>query len=180
MRQINDMRLAIPRIIEPFHRPRSSATYKLYVEGVKGSQNNLNALTKQWKDPDMQSTFEHVKQSFGANADLSESVSMPSHGWVERARKAKESSKSKGSENVDDTGATLTEEDVSRIVVDFRKAHPTLKVEAQDDDRSIYVWHPYASNHYLLTHITDAVRFRFSHAEIPYWYRARSKRTLQT
>ncbi|RYN40395.1 hypothetical protein AA0112_g3228 [Alternaria arborescens] len=137
--QINDMRLAIPRIIEPFHRPRSSATYKLYVEGVKGSQNNLNALTKQWKDPDMQSTFEHVKQSFGANADLSESVSMPSHGWVERARKAKESSKSKGSENVDDTGATLTEEDVSRIVVDFRKAHPTLKVEAQDDDRSIYM-----------------------------------------
>jgi hypothetical protein len=134
------MRLAIPRTIEPFHRPRSSTTYKSYVEGVKGSQNNLDALTKQWKDPEMESTFEYVKQSFDANADLSESVSMPSHGWVERARKAKESSKIKGGESVEDIDASLTEEDISRIVVDFRKTHPNLKVEAQDDERSISVW----------------------------------------
>jgi hypothetical protein len=138
--QINDMRLAIPRIIEPFHRPPSSATFKLYVEGVKGSQNNLDGLTKQWKDSEMQSTLEHVKESFGANADLSESVSIPSHGWVERARKAKESSESKGSESLEDVGATLTDEDISRIVVEFCKAHPDLKVEAQDDNRSISVW----------------------------------------
>ena len=134
------MRLAIPRIIEPFHRPRSSATYKLYVEGVKGSQNNLDELTKQWKDSEMQRTFAYVKDSFSANVDLSESASIPSHGWVERARKAKESSKSKGGESVEDFGATLTDEDISRIVVDFRKAHQNLKVDTQDDNRSISVW----------------------------------------
>ncbi|KAL1800885.1 hypothetical protein ACET3X_001227 [Alternaria dauci] len=137
--QINNTRLAIPRIIEPFHRPQSSTTYKLYVEGVKGAQDSLDALTKRWKDPDMQGIFEHVKQSFSANADLSECVSVTSHGWVERARKAKASAKSKGRESVDDAGATLTDADISRIVVDFRKAHPNLKVEAQDDDRTIHM-----------------------------------------
>jgi hypothetical protein len=141
-RQINDMRLAIPRIIEPFHRPQNSATYKLYADSVLGSQKSLDSLKNQWKQPEMQNTFEHVKQSYGANADLSKSVSIPSHGWIERARKAKESTKSQGGEGVEDVGATLTDEDISRIVVEFRKAHPNLKVETQDDDRSISVWKP--------------------------------------
>jgi hypothetical protein len=146
VRQIDDMRLAIPRIIEPFHRPRSSATYKLYADGVLGSQKNLDSLKDQWKSPEMQSTFEHVKQSFGANADLSESVAIPSHGWVERARKTKESKKSQGKDNLEDAGAILTDEDISRIVVDFRKAHPNLKVEMRDDDRSISVWQSHRLN----------------------------------
>ena len=137
MRQISDMRLAIPRIIEPFHRPRSSATYKLYADGVLGSQKNLDSLKSQWKSPEVQSTFEHAKQSLSANADLSESVSIPSHGWAERARKAKESTKSQGGENKEDTGAIVTDEDIERIVVEFRKAHPNLKVETHDEDRSI-------------------------------------------
>ncbi|KAI4647578.1 uncharacterized protein J4E78_008893 [Alternaria triticimaculans] len=135
--QISDMRLAIPRIIEPFHRPRSSATYKLYADGVLGSQKNLDSLKSQWKSPELQSTFEHVKQSLGANADLSESVSIPSHGWTERARKAKESAKNQGGDNKEDTGAIVTDEDIERIVVEFRKAHPNLKVETNDEDRSI-------------------------------------------
>ncbi|KAI4657134.1 uncharacterized protein J4E79_007750 [Alternaria viburni] len=135
--QISDMRLAIPRIIEPFHRPRSSATYKLYADGVLGSQKNLDSLKSQWKSPEVQSTFEHAKQSLSANADLSESVSIPSHGWAERARKAKESTKSQGGENKEDTGAIVTDEDIERIVVEFRKAHPNLKVDTHDEDRSI-------------------------------------------
>ncbi|KAG9191617.1 hypothetical protein G6011_10351 [Alternaria panax] len=137
--QINDMRLAIPRIIEPFHRPRSSATYKIYVESVKGSQSNLDALTKQWKDSEMQKMFEHVKQSFDTNANLSESVSTPCHGWVDRAHKAKDLSKSEGGENLDNDSATLNEEEISRIVVDFRKAHPNLNAKAQDDNQSIHM-----------------------------------------
>jgi hypothetical protein len=87
----------------------------------------------------MQSAFEHVRQSFAANADLSDSVSVPSNGWIERERKAKESTKSKGSESVEELGTSLSDEDISQIVVEFRKTHPNLKVETQDDDRSISV-----------------------------------------
>jgi hypothetical protein len=137
--QIDDLRLAIPRIIEPFHRPANPTTYKLYSQGVLGSQNGLNSLKEQWRQPEMQSVFEHVQKSFAANADLSDCVSLPSHGWIERERKAKESTKSKGNESVDDPGVTLSDEDISRIVVEFRKTHPNLKLDTQDDNRSISV-----------------------------------------
>jgi hypothetical protein len=137
--QIEDLRIAIPRIIEPFHRPVNPTTYKLYSQGVLGSQNGLNSLKEQWRQPEMQSAFEHVQKSFAANADLLECVSIPSHGWIERERKAKESTKSKGNESVDDLGVTLSDEDMSRMVVEFRKTHPKLKLDTQDDNHSISV-----------------------------------------
>ncbi|KAF1947914.1 hypothetical protein EJ02DRAFT_440078 [Clathrospora elynae] len=135
--QLNDLRLAIPRIIEPLHRPANPTTYRLYSQGVIGSQNGVNNLKVQWKTPEIQSTFAHVKKSFDANADLSESASIPSYGWTERAQRAKDSKKSKGGESVEDLGATLTDEAIGGIVVEFRKTHPNIKLETQDDNRSI-------------------------------------------
>jgi hypothetical protein len=104
-----------------------------------GSQAGVNALKTQWQEPGMQNTFEHVKKSFGANADLSGCVSIPSHGWVERERKAKESNKAKGGEITEDVGTVLTDDDISRIVQEFRKTYPNIKLETQDDNRSISV-----------------------------------------
>ena len=138
--QIDDLRLAIPQIIEPFHRPPNASTYKLYAQGVLSSQNGLNALKDRWKLPELQSTFEHVKQSFDANPDLSESVSIPSHGWIEREREAKKSTSRTRSDKVEDSGAIFTDSDVSRVVAEFRNAHPNLKVEMSDDNHSIHVW----------------------------------------
>jgi hypothetical protein len=111
-----------------------------------GSQNGVNALKSQWNNADMQNTLEHVKKSFGANADLSGSVSMPSHGWTERDRRAKESNTTKGGETTEDVGTVLTDEDISRIVVEFCKTYPNIKLETQDDNRSISVW----TSHQLL------------------------------
>ncbi|EUC36999.1 hypothetical protein COCCADRAFT_33649 [Bipolaris zeicola 26-R-13] len=137
--QIDDLRLAIPRIIEPFHRPPNATTYKLYTQGVLSSQTGLNALKDRWNLPEVQNTFEHAKQSFGANADLSEAVSVPSHGWVEREQEVNRSTSKSGSKTAEDTGAVFSDSDISRIVVVFRKAHPTLKVETNDEDHSIHI-----------------------------------------
>lgn len=117
-----------------------------------GSQNGLNALKDQWKLPEVQSTFEHVKQSYGANADLSESVSVPSHGWVERARKAKKITNKSGSDVVEESGTIITDDDISRVVVEFRKTHPGLKLETHDDDHSIHVQssHPWQTSPFSL------------------------------
>lgn len=137
--QINDLRLAIPRIIEPFHRPPNSTTWKLYSQGLEAASKGLGTFKEQWNQPEMQNILEHVDASFKGNPDLSESVSVSPHGWVERERKAKESTKSKGSESVEDSGVSLTDEDISRIVVEFRKSHPNLKLETKDDNSSISV-----------------------------------------
>ena len=173
--QIDDLRLAIPRIIEPFHRPPNPSTYKLYAQGVVGSQNGLNTFKDQLRQPEMQGAFEHVKRSFAANADLSESVSVPSHDWIERERKAKESTKSKRSESVEEIGAILSDEDMSRIVVEFRKTYPNLKVEDDDHTISVSIMSPTQSP--PLTQTIDAIRIRLRHAEVPNQHRARSKRS---
>jgi hypothetical protein len=83
--------------------------------------------------------FEHTRKSMAANADLSASRSIPMHGWTEREKKERDSKKSNRIESTDDNSTTLTEEDVSRIVVEFQKTHPNIKLEMQDDNRTISV-----------------------------------------
>jgi hypothetical protein len=87
----------------------------------------------------MQNTFEHVKKSFTANADLSECVSVPSHGWTERERKAKEFTKTKDSNSVDDLGIILSDEDIFRIVAEYRSTYPNIKLDKHDDNHSLSV-----------------------------------------
>ncbi|KAF2133273.1 hypothetical protein P153DRAFT_381711 [Dothidotthia symphoricarpi CBS 119687] len=148
--QIDDLRLAIPRIIEPFQRPPNPSTFKLYSQGVIGSQNGIKSLSEQWKSPEIQGMYDHVRESLAANADLAASASLPSHGWVERERREREAKKgqAKRIEAVEEVGAVLTDEEISQIVVEFRKAHPNIRMDTQDDNRSILVQFVSASTKY--------------------------------
>jgi hypothetical protein len=67
------------------------------------------------------------------------SRSIPMHGWTEREKKERDSKKSSHIEITDESSASLTDEDISRIVVEFQKAYPTIKLETQDDNRAISV-----------------------------------------
>ncbi|KAJ4377654.1 hypothetical protein N0V83_000482 [Neocucurbitaria cava] len=135
--QIDDLRLAIPRIIEPFHRPSNPNTFRLYAQGVIGSQNSIKDLHDSWKHPEAQRTFEHVKKSYSANADLAASASIPSHGWAERERREGKSKKSDKSEGVEEISAAISEEDTTRIVEDVQKTFPGIKLETQDNRISV-------------------------------------------
>ena len=50
-----------------------------------------------------------------------------------------ESKKRKRSDVLEDDDASLADEDVSRIVVEFQKTHPKIKLETRDDNRIISV-----------------------------------------
>jgi hypothetical protein len=139
MGKINDLRLAIPRIIEPFQRPSTPATFKLYAQGVLGSQDNVKSLNQKWRDTDMQLVFERTKKSLAANTDLSASMSIPSHGWTEREKKARDANDSSRSESMEDSGTGLTEEEVASLLGEFQRTYPTIKTETQDDNRTILV-----------------------------------------
>ncbi|KAL6705733.1 hypothetical protein ACN47E_006370 [Coniothyrium glycines] len=135
--QINGLRRAIPRIIEPFHSPTTPTTFKVYAHSLFSSQNNIKSLHDQWKQPRMQATFEHVKESYGTNPDLSKAILTPQYGWVERDKKARGAKKTAG----DDTEvvcASLTEDDVSRIVADFQKTYPNMKFDTLNNNSSIF------------------------------------------
>lgn len=90
----------------------------------------------------MQSIFERVKKSVGADADLTASASTPSSGWIERERREKEA-KNGGdrTESMDEVGDVLTDDHISQIIVEFRKNFPNIKLETQDDNRTISVRH---------------------------------------
>jgi hypothetical protein len=137
--QINHLRLAIPRVIESFSSPPNAGTYKLYAQGVLGSQNDIKALQEQWRNPETQNIFEHTKKSLSANADLSASASIPSHGWTEREKKERESKKSNGSESTDEGSTFLSDEEIALVVADFQKTYPNIKLDLQDENHTISV-----------------------------------------
>lgn len=137
--QIDDLRLAIPRIIEPVHRPLNASTFKLYSQGVIGSQNGIKALGDRWKNKDMQAIFSHVEKSFSANSDLSARTSVPAYGWVDKQRKAQESQKGERVERPEEVVATLTDDEFSRIITEFHNTYPNIKLKTQEGSRAITV-----------------------------------------
>lgn len=164
--QIDDLRLTIPRIVEPFHRPPSAGMFKQYAQGVQGSQQDIKTLQEQWRSPEIQAVFEHTRRSLLANSDLSASRSMPAHGWTEREKKQHNIAKGNHSESTEDGSATLFNEDFARIVADFEKSKPSIKLETQDDNRTISVWLAFTSCSHELTNlqtqfVASSVKLRF-------------------
>jgi hypothetical protein len=134
------VQIAIPRIIEPFHRPPNPSTFKLYSQGVIGSQNGIKGLNDTWKSPEVQEMLAHTKKSYEANRDLSASTSVPSHGWTERERRERESRKGNGARiAVEDQSDKLDDERLPQIVAQVKEAHANIKLELQNDNRSITV-----------------------------------------
>jgi hypothetical protein len=112
--------------------------FKLFQDGAEGSQNDVKMLGEEWRGTETQLVFEHTKKSFASNADLSASKSIPSHGWIEREKKERTVKRSNSSEGADENrDATL--EDVSQVLVEFQKAHPNIKLDTQDNNRTITV-----------------------------------------
>jgi hypothetical protein len=137
--KINDLRLAIPRINEPFQRPATPATFKLYAKGVLGSQDNVKSLNQKFRDTEMQSVFEHTKKSLAANTDLSASMSIPSCGWTEREKKERGANENSRSESMEESGTGLTDDEVAQLLGEFQKTHPAIKLATQEDNRTIIV-----------------------------------------
>jgi len=113
--------------------------FKLYAQGVIGSQNGIKILQEQWRSAEAQNLFEHSRKSLTTNADLSASTSIPSHGWTERERRQYQAKKNSGDESADESGATLTNEEVLRIISEVQETWPSSKVDIQDDMYTISV-----------------------------------------
>jgi hypothetical protein len=137
--KITSLRSAIPRLVEPFQQPSGPATFKLYSKGVTDSQDGIKCLNEHWKGPETQGIFEHTRKSFAANDDLSASRTIPFWGWAERAKKERDSKHDSRSESTDESSTTLTDEEISRLLVEFQKNYLNIQLETQDDNRMLLV-----------------------------------------
>lgn len=127
-------------MIEPFHRPPNPSTFKLYSQGVIGSQDGIKALNEAWRAPEVQEMLAHTKKSFEANPDLAACISVPSHGWIERECRERESHRSPGEHiAVEGHSNRLDDETMSRIITEVQGAQPNVKLQAQKDNHCITV-----------------------------------------
>jgi hypothetical protein len=133
------MRSSVTQVVGPFTLPPSPETYKLYAQGIMGVQNDIRSLNEHWKNSEIQEVFDHTRKSFSANTDLSASASIPAYGWIEREEKERKSKKSNRSENTDEISTVLNDEDISRIIAGFRMTYPNIKLDLQDENRTISV-----------------------------------------
>lgn len=85
------------------------------------------------------------------NADLSACASIPSYGWCERERSSEKTKISATGDKSADSNTTLSEADVSQILVDFQKTHPNIKLESHDENSSISVRNSIIIHTYSLT-----------------------------
>lgn len=139
--QIDDLRLAIPRIIEPFHRPPNPSTFKLYSQGVIGSQNGIKALNEAWRAPEVQEILAHTKKSFDADQDLAACASVPSYGWIERERRERELQKGPSEKTAaEDQSNELDDEMISRVIAEVQGTQPNITLQVQSDIQCIIVW----------------------------------------
>lgn len=110
-----------------------------------GSQDGIKTLSEQWKDKQTQALFEHTKKSLSANSDLAASKSIPAYGWAERDQRMRDSKGPSDKESTDESSLALTDEDISQALADFHKTHPVIKLETQDNNRTIVVSPPFST-----------------------------------
>lgn len=88
----------------------------------------------------MQETLARVRRSYEVNSDLSASTAVSSFGWTERERRERESRKGTTQHvAVEDKVERLDTEALSRILAEIHGAQSNVKLEIQDDGRSITV-----------------------------------------
>ncbi|KAJ4305220.1 hypothetical protein N0V90_000751 [Kalmusia sp. IMI 367209] len=137
--QLDDLRLTLPRVVEPFHMPTGPPMYQAFKNNLTKSVRDMKTFRAQWQSQDIQSVLEHAKKSAAANPDLSAGAQVHQYGWVEKEEREKEAAKKEGEgkEKVEDVRVHITKEERENIVAEWRKTHPTIKMEANDEGREL-------------------------------------------
>ncbi|KAF2241601.1 hypothetical protein BU26DRAFT_174172 [Trematosphaeria pertusa] len=154
--QLDDLRLAIPRVVEPFYSPPTPAMFRAFKQGVIGSQNEIKSFRNQWHDQDTQAIFDHARKSMGQNPDLSASAQVQQYGWIEKESREKEAAllRKDGAQEAEEAQVALTQEDISRILDDFHKTYPNLNLTTENGNHNIMI-------QFVSTSASAASRLRF-------------------
>lgn len=119
--------------------------YRAFKEGITTSQNEIKNFRNQWQSPEIQSVYEHARGSLNANSDLSASAQVQRYGWIEKEAKGKRAAtrRKDGAQKSEKKQEALTQEDISRIVEDFRKTYPKIPLIAKNENRDLTVRIPF-------------------------------------
>jgi len=171
--------------MQPLSTPQKDVTsaFSMYRQAVTGSQNNIKAFRTQWNSQEIQSIFEHGKQSLKANADLSASAQVPRYGWQQAmpARRKTGLPKKRRHSTIEDSSVPVEEGEIGSIIAGFRTKYPQIKVETKDKGHDITVRILNGCTRFIRTHgRIDTPRNGRNQTQVPYSCRPGSKRPGQT
>jgi hypothetical protein len=89
----------------------------------------------------VQNLLEHSSNSFTANSDLSAGAQVPRYGWKQShvANQEPSSRKKNDGKASNDVSGSLDKDEIGRILDDFRKANPPIKVATKDNNQDLMV-----------------------------------------
>jgi hypothetical protein len=139
--QLDDLRLTIPRVVEPLYSPPTPSTFRALKDNLVTSQDGIKEFRKQWQAKETQQVFEYGRQSLKRNGDMSKSVEVDKYGWVERERKGdkgiEENNELKKDEG--DRGERMTQAEISRVVDEWKGKMPKVVVKSEDENKDLTV-----------------------------------------
>lgn len=104
------------------------------------AQKRVTTFKAAWRDQETQALFERVRKSLLANSDLSAGARVPMYGWndsniVEVKKTADVDNGGRALQNggAEDDGH-FERVDVAQVVDDFRRAHPSFKVDVDNKE----------------------------------------------
>ncbi|KAF1978498.1 hypothetical protein BU23DRAFT_564085 [Bimuria novae-zelandiae CBS 107.79] len=150
--QLDDLRLTLPRIVEPFHMPSKPPMFHAFKDNVIKAQRDMKTFKSQWQSQETQDIFEHTRKSAAANPDLSAGAQVRQYGWIEKEEREKEMVKKNGEDEVrmEDVRVHITKEEREKILSDWKEANPSIKVEEKDECKEL-----------LIPFVADSTKYRF-------------------
>ncbi|OAG08209.1 uncharacterized protein CC84DRAFT_1214733 [Paraphaeosphaeria sporulosa] len=150
--QLDDLRLTLPRILEPFHMPSKPPMFHAFKDNLIKAQRDMKTFKSQWQGQETQNILEHARKSVAADPDLSAGAQIQQYGWIEKETKQNDAAKNNGDgeERPDDLGIRITNEERDSIVGQWRQTHPTIKIEEVDDGKQL-----------LIPFVGDSTKYRF-------------------
>jgi hypothetical protein len=115
--------------------------YMTYKQAIVASQNNIKSFRTHWNSQDIQSIFEHTRESQKGSADLSASSQVPRWGWkqAEAARQKAIPRKRKRQDSVAEEAPEYSEADIGKVLDNLRTKYPRIKLETKDGNHDIGV-----------------------------------------
>ncbi|KAF2444919.1 hypothetical protein P171DRAFT_485000 [Karstenula rhodostoma CBS 690.94] len=149
---LDDLRLTLPRIIEPFHMPSKPPMFHAFKENLIKEQRNMKTFKSQWQSQETQTILEHARKSATANPDLSAGAQVQQYGWIEKEEQERQAAKSNGDgeERAEDLGIRITKEERGRIIEQWRQTYSSIKMEEKNDGKQL-----------LIPFVADSTRYRF-------------------
>lgn len=118
----------MPRVLAPLHSPPSPALFRNFKAGIEKSFSQIKTFRNNYQAPETQTVLRYARERAAADSDLSKSIDVPQYGWTEREKRSKEALK-KNTETAVELQAALSDEDVARIVQEWKERHPDFTIK---------------------------------------------------